>query len=113
MNLVSDVTNMPTGYTHKVIVGTNHDKFLARLLELGEDYLEANRIFALFFVVTPPSEIENMKDYGEIIKHFPYSHRVCSTAKYVGNYDKRDQVRVINRMLKRGFVNYDIVEFIE
>lgn len=111
--MINDIVQIPIDWTCKVIVGTDHDKFLARLLELGEDYLEQNKIFAMLFDTTPLSEIETMKSYEDIIKHFPKSNRVSDKALYIGNYDKRDHRSIIEQVLAINLIKYEIVEFIE
>lgn len=110
---LNDIVQLQLNYTCKVIVGTDHDKFLARLLEVGEVYLENNKIFTMFFDVTPLSEIGTVRDYGEIVKHFPSSNRVLAKAFYVGNYSEEDQMIIINEVLKGNLIKYDIVEFIK
>lgn len=72
-------------YVTKFLLGFNQDNFLKRLLELGEDWLEENKVFAVLFDNTPPDQIESMKNYSEVLKYFPKSNRVVNKGVYIGN----------------------------
>lgn len=113
MSRINDIVKIQLNHTCKVIVGTDQDKFLARLLELGEGYLEDNRIFAVLFDVTQLQDIWDMKSYSEVTNHFPNSSRIPSEAFYIGNYDERDHMNIMDQMLKMCFIKYEIVEFIK
>lgn len=97
----------------KVIIGFNQSRFLNRLLELGEAHLEDNKIFCLCFDTTPLKDIDQMEDYGLVLKAFPNSNRVLSKAFYIGNVIPEDQTTVATQIV--GYVfkdNYSIEEII-
>lgn len=102
---------------HKVkwLIGLNQDTFLKRLLELGADYLEDNKIFAMCFDTTHPDLLDEMKDYDEVIKAFPSSPRVAGNKFYLGNYSQADYLSVINELLEVWSEphKYEIVEWVE
>lgn len=98
----------------KVLIGFDHDRFLARLIELGDDYLEENRIFCFLFDTTPQDKIiSDMKSYEEIIDAFPDSNRVANKALYIGNYAKEDWEGLANQCLSGWMGNYEIMEIVK
>jgi hypothetical protein len=113
---ISDVVSIPLNYKHKILVGLDHDKFLNRLVELGHDYLEGNKIYAHLFDTIPEDRVlTDMKNYYDILKQFPNTTRIASKAIYIGNFDKKDWKSIIERYFNAWFgVNrYEIVEWVE
>jgi len=99
----------------KILVGLDHDKFLSRLLELGNDYLEETKTFAFLFDTTPQDLImSEMKDYKDIINNFPNSNRIADRALYIGNYYEQDWISIVNQCLSGWFGtdDYEIVEWV-
>jgi hypothetical protein len=106
-------TPCPISYECKVIVGFDQERFLKRLLELGEDYLEENRTFAVLFDTTPLETVyTDMLDYKEVLNHFPDSNRVLGKAMYIGNFNKEDHAELVDNILKQLLINYKIMETI-
>lgn len=101
-------------YTVKFLISLDQDKFLSRLLELGDMWLESNKIFAICFDITPPDQLELMKDYYEVIKHFPHSSRIAGQKAYIGSFAGQYEL-VVNEILRISSspYNYEIVEFIK
>jgi len=98
----------------KVLVGLGHAKFLNRLIELGEDFLEENKIFCILFDTTPQDRIiSDMKSYKEIADAFPKSSRIADHALYIGNYAEKDWESIVNQCLSGWFGDYEIVELLK
>lgn len=94
-----------------LIIGFDHDRFLARLLELGHDYFNSNRTYALLLDTTPVDLIiSEMKDYKEIREAFP-NDRVYGKALYIGNYRKEDWISIAEQVAS-GW-GHKIIEVIE
>lgn len=84
-------------YKPSVIIGFNHDKFLTRLLELGHEYFDTNKVYAALFDVTPVDKIDTeLKDYKEIIEKFP-NDRVFGNSFYIGDFNKKDHISIVNQ----------------
>jgi hypothetical protein len=103
----------PFEYKAKVIVGYDHQLFLNRLLDLGEQYLEDNKIWAILFDPTPDDNmLSDLRDYKEILYKFTNYPRLFGKAFYLGHHKKEDHMRVIDHVLSTFLQDYEIVEFI-
>lgn len=94
-----------------LVVGFDHDRFLERLLELGHDYFNSTRTYALLLDTTPVDLIvSEMKDYKEIIDAFP-NDRVYPKALYIGNYKREEWWNIAEQVAKVW--GHKIIEVIE
>ena len=104
---------IPPKYKSRVFIDFDHDSFKNKLLNVGGDWLEQTKTFAILFDTTPPDKIiSDMKDYKEIVDLFPDSYRVKGKALYIGNYRHQDWNSIAKQCLDGwfGIGKYEIVE---
>lgn len=98
-------------YKLPIIIGFDQDKFLVRLLELGHDYFNINRVYALLFDITPVNKIKiDMKNYKEVVDQFP-NDRLYPYAFYIGNYKEEDHMHIVNQLMEIN--KHTIIEVIK
>jgi len=111
MSIVDDIIQVKIELSNPpIIVGLDHDKFKARLLELGHEYFNNNKTYAILFDTTPPELIiSEMKNYKDITEAFP-NDRVFGKACYIGNYREEDRMSLIEKILTSW--GFEIIEVV-
>lgn len=102
-----DLSNAMSEYLPKVIIFFNHQWLIDKYTPV---FIEENKIFCICFDTTPLNELENMKDYAEVVRHFPGSNYVLSKGMWIGNYENKDFESVIKDYLKMWFGKYEIFD---